>query len=71
MPGCAQPAAASTAPGPAPAPNRVLELDGTNSYVRLPVEVFKNLPEATIEGWVKWERLRTHSRFFDYGEQWH
>ena len=71
MPGCAQPAAASTAPGPAPAPNRVLELDGTNSYVRLPVEVFKNLPEATIEGWVKWERLRTHSRFFDYGEPWH
>ena len=31
------------------APNRVLELDGTNSYVLLPPNIFTNLTEATLK----------------------
>ena len=51
---------------PAPPPNRVLELDGTNSYVELPLGAFTNLDEVTVEGWVKWESFRSMSRFFDF-----
>jgi PAS domain S-box-containing protein len=54
--------------GPA-TPNHVLDLDGTNSYVELPPNIFTNLTEATVEGWVKWERFRQHARFFDFGRQ--
>ena len=39
---------------PAP-PNRVLELDGHGSYVELPPNIFKDLEEATVNGWEKWE----------------
>src|SRR6266446_2412196 len=49
------------------APNRVLELDGTNSYVELPPEVFEDLTQASVEGWVKWDSFRNWSRFFDFG----
>src|SRR6266516_6692458 len=49
------------------APNRVLELDGTNSYVELPPDVFEDLTQATVEGWVKWDSFRDWSRFFDFG----
>ena len=48
------------------ATNRVLQLDGTNSYVELPPGAFTNLDEVTVEGWVKWESFRNHSRFFDF-----
>jgi Concanavalin A-like lectin/glucanases superfamily len=56
---------------PASLTNRVLELDGTNSFVELPPNIFTNLTEATVEGWVKWRDFRNMSRFFDFGDVWH
>jgi ligand-binding sensor domain-containing protein len=47
-------------------PSKVLELDGTNSFVELPADAFTNLDEVTVEGWVKWESFGTMSRFFDF-----
>jgi signal transduction histidine kinase/ligand-binding sensor domain-containing protein len=47
--------------------NRVLELDGNDSYVELPSGLFKDVTEATIEGWVKWQSLGNFSRFFEFG----
>ena len=47
---------------------RILQLDGTNSFVELPVNIFNDLNEATVEAWVKWESFRFHSRVFDFGE---
>jgi hypothetical protein len=35
---------------PAPPPNRVLQLDGTNSFVQLPANIFDSLTQATVEG---------------------
>jgi PAS domain S-box-containing protein len=46
--------------------NRVLMLDGTNSYVELPPSIFNDLTNATVEGWVKWDGFRHCSRFFDF-----
>jgi len=54
---------------PAPPANRVLQLDGTNSYVELPPNIFDSLTQATVEGWVKWDRLRSTDRFFDFGDR--
>ena len=34
------------------AENRVLQLDGQGDYIQLPDNIFNNLDEATIEGWV-------------------
>ena len=39
---------------PIGAQNRVLELDGNGSYIQLPSNIFNDLTNATIEGWVKW-----------------
>ena len=47
--------------------NRVLSLDGDGDYVRLPLNIFNELDEATVEGWVKWKRFPFFSRFFDFG----
>jgi signal transduction histidine kinase/CheY-like chemotaxis protein/ligand-binding sensor domain-containing protein/protocatechuate 3,4-dioxygenase beta subunit len=47
----------------------VLSLDGDNSYVELPPNIFDGLTEATVEGWVKWREFRSNSRFFDFGTQ--
>lgn len=33
--------------------NYVLEVDGTNACLELPVEILKDLTEATVEFWVK------------------
>ncbi|MGI8603642.1 MAG: response regulator [Verrucomicrobiales bacterium] len=56
------------AQGPAPLPNRVLELDGTGDYVRLPPEGFAGFQQATIEAWVKWRGIGSLSaRVFDFG----
>ena len=49
-----------------PVTNRVLSLDGTNSYVELPDDAFTNLTTATIEGWVNWVSFNRGSRFFDF-----
>lgn len=54
----------------APAPNRVLQLDGTGSYVELPTALTDGLTNATVEGWVKWDTLGNWSRFFDFGLAW-
>src|SRR5439155_14938683 len=54
---------------PAPPPNRVLDLDGTGDYVRLPSFAFTNLSQATIEGWMKWRSFNYTARFFDFGER--
>src|SRR5437867_5245439 len=35
--------------------NQVLELDGNGGYVELPPNIFKDLEEATIECWLRWE----------------
>jgi hypothetical protein len=51
--------------------NHVLQLDGDSDYMELPPDVFSDLEEATVEGWVKWQRLRNWSRFFDFGATWH
>jgi signal transduction histidine kinase/ligand-binding sensor domain-containing protein/CheY-like chemotaxis protein/protocatechuate 3,4-dioxygenase beta subunit len=47
--------------------DHVLQLDGTNSFVELPPEIFKELTNATVEGWVKWDRFGVRTRFFDFG----
>ncbi len=54
---------------PAAPTNRVLHLDGTNSYIELPPNIFDTLTQATVEGWVKWDRLTTTTRFFDFGDR--
>ncbi|MSU36744.1 MAG: hypothetical protein EXS36_16930 [Pedosphaera sp.] len=41
------------------ATNHVLELDGKDSYVELPPNVFNGLTEATVEAWVKWKSIGT------------
>jgi len=59
---------------PAPAPdsiNHVLKLDGEGGYVALPANAFNTLTEATVEGWVKWERFSNDTRFFDFGTESH
>src|ERR1022692_2178443 len=51
------------------APNRVLSTkgDGTNmGFVELPPDIFNNLDEATVEGWVKWVNLNNRT-FYSYG----
>lgn len=48
--------------------NGVLSLDGNGSYVELPPNIFRNLSNATVEGWVKWNRFGVRSRFFDFGK---
>jgi len=57
---------AGAQPAPSPAANRVLELDGTNSAVELPPNIFSGLDQATIETWVKFRDL-SNSRFYSYG----
>jgi hypothetical protein len=44
--------------------SKVLELDGNGSYVELPPDIFNNLEEATVEGWVKWETLASRDSMF-------
>src|SRR5262249_31885001 len=57
---------------PRPAPTtplqKVLSLDGNDSFVELPPNIFNNLEEATVEAWVKWGHFRRWSRVFDFGE---
>jgi hypothetical protein len=48
------------------ATNHVLDLDGTNSAVELPPNIFNGFQQATIETWVKFRDL-TGSRFYSYG----
>ena len=34
----------------------------------LPANIFNDLTEATVEGWVKWRRFDDSMRFFDFGD---
>src|SRR5262249_15440533 len=44
------------------------DLDGTNSFVELPSNLFTN-EVVTVEGWIKWRNLAAYSRMFDlYGQ---
>ena len=56
---------------PRPSTNFVLLLDGTNSSVELPPNIFDTLTQATVEGWMKWDRDRARitDRFFDFGDR--
>src|SRR5262245_63007082 len=65
--GCFLPGALRSQPA-ATGLNRVLQLDGTNSYVQLPSNIFDSLTQATVEGWVRWDVLRQADRLFDFGE---
>ena len=58
---------------PLMAENRVLDLDGQESYVQLPGHIFDGLEEATVEAWVKWEAWDDFSQWFAFGAdgQWH
>ena len=48
--------------------NRVLELDGNDSWVELPADLLKDVKkELTVEGWIRWQKLGNWSRFFDFG----
>ncbi len=61
---------AQNTPERVPPPGKFLQLDGFNSYVELPPDIFNDLTEATVEGWVKWDRFEGDSRFFDFGGAW-
>lgn len=55
----------------APVQNKVLELDGAGSYVELPPNIFRDLTQATVEVWARWDSFRTYSRVFEFGAAWH
>ena len=57
---------------PLAAQNRVLELNGQESYVQLPGHIFDGLEEATVKAWVKWEAWDYFSQWFAFGvdDQW-
>ncbi|MSU34373.1 MAG: LamG domain-containing protein [Pedosphaera sp.] len=52
---------------------KVLQLDGTTGFVELPPAIFNGLEEATVEAWVKWDRLggTGWNRLFTYGAATH
>ncbi|HMJ89136.1 MAG TPA: LamG domain-containing protein, partial [Candidatus Acidoferrum sp.] len=51
--------------------NRALKLDGTNSYVQLPPNIFNDLTQATVEVWAKWKGFPSFSRVFEFGAGYH
>jgi len=54
----------------AAADNLVLDLDGKNSYVQLPADIYLDLHEATIEAWVKWKKIVVYSQPLGFGKPW-
>ena len=46
---------------------RVLHLDGFNSYVELPPDLFVNRTQATVEAWVKIAKFKENAHFLDFG----
>src|SRR5450631_1968463 len=55
--------AQDAAPVSPPPAHHVLDLDGANSWVELPQNLFTN-QLVTVEGWVKWHAFGSYSRFF-------
>jgi hypothetical protein len=53
------------------AQNRVLQLDGRGSHLRLPVDSFAGLTQATVEAWVKFDAFLANNRVFDFGGRSH
>ena len=53
-----------------PVANRVLQLDGTNSYVELPDNLLANLDAVTVEMWVRAEDL-SQAHFIQLGQVGH
>jgi len=51
--------------------NRALKLNGTNSYLQLPPNIFNNLTQATVEVWAKWAEFGSFSRVFEFGAGYH
>lgn len=62
-----QPTAQLSTLGVPASPSRVLDLDGKDSYVELPANLFTN-EVVTVEGWVKWRAFGSYSRFFEFGD---
>jgi hypothetical protein len=63
------PVAAVQSPPPFAGPsNRVLQLDGNDSYLQLPPDIIRGLEELTVEGWARWDEFRFWSRSFSFGE---
>jgi hypothetical protein len=50
--------------------NKALKLDGNGSYVELPPNIFRDLTQATVELWAKWEGFQQYSRVFESGAGW-
>lgn len=50
--------------------DQVLVLDGNQSYVALPTDLFSSLGDATVECWVRWKDFTSYfgHRVFSYGE---
>ena len=53
---------------PGPGTNQVLRLTGLDGHVELPSGMVDALSEATVEGWVRFDRLAP-ARFFDFGDR--
>ncbi len=51
----------------APLASRILDLDGKDSFVELPANLFTN-ETVTVEGWVKWRAFGDYSRFFEFSD---
>jgi hypothetical protein len=58
-----------TAAAATPPANRVLSLDKRRGYLELPPNIFNELDEATIEGWVMLDRPAEAVTFYDYGRK--
>lgn len=51
--------------------DKVLDLNGKESFVELPSNIFTNLTSGTVEAWVKWRSPRARPnlvKFFSFGE---
>ncbi|MSU34159.1 MAG: hypothetical protein EXS36_03425 [Pedosphaera sp.] len=52
----------------APTTDRVLQLPNDASFVQLPLNIFDDFIEATVEGWVRCQPLQEWGVIFDYGK---
>lgn len=52
------------------ASNQVLKLDGQGSYMELPPNLFRDLRQATVEVWAKWDSFPAFARVFEFGAGW-
>jgi hypothetical protein len=48
--------------------NRVLQLDGTNSFVELPSNLLPGARELTFEAWLKWDAFGRYPAAFSLGD---